>query len=523
MTASLRTRPAASAVAAAGRTMSRPWLAVSVLSVSLLMIGLDNTILNVALPTLQRTLSATTSQLQWTVDAYLVAFAGLVLAAGNLGDRLGRRRALQAGLILFGTGSALAAISGTAAELIASRSVMGAGGALIMPSTLSIISNIFTGQQRAKAIALWTAIAGVGIALGPVTGGWLLQHYWWGSVFLVNVPVAGIAITASAFLVPESRDPAAGRPDPAGLALSVTGLLSLVYGIIEAPVNGWSGSRSLTAFAAALILLTAFIAWELRTSHPMLQLHLFRNPRFSAASATITLAFFALFGALFFLTQYLQSVLGYDPLQAGARTVPVAAGLLAGAAISPHAARRIGTKFTVTVGMLLAAGGLAVLATLTPGDGYPRVLAALIIGGAGIGLAMAPATDSVMGSLPVAKASIGSAMNDSSRLIGAALGVAVMGTIISQAYRAHIMAATTRLPAVLAVPARGSLQAALKIAHLLGGPDGRTLQAAARQAFADAVTRAAVAGVAIALAAALIALVLLPARAPEEVGRKAHE
>lgn len=482
------------------------WLAVLVLSLSLLVIGLDNTILNVALPTLQRSLSATTSELQWTVDAYLLVFAGLLLASGNLGDRIGRRRTLQAGLVIFGTGSALAALSGTAGELIASRALMGAGGALIMPSTLSIITNIFSGAQRAKAIALWTAVAGIGIALGPVSGGWLLQHYWWGSVFLVNVPIAAVTFAAGAFLVPESRDPAAGHPDPIGAVLSVASLLSLVYGIIEAPTRGWTGPVTLTAFAAALLLLTIFIGWELRTSHPMLQLRLLRDRRFSSASAAITLAFFALFGALFFLTQYLQLVLGYSALQAGVRTVPVAVGLLAGSSISAHANRLIGTKLTVTAGMLLAAGGLGVLAAATPSSGYPKVLAALLLAGTGIGLAMAPATDSVMGSLPLAKASIGSAMNDTARLVGAAFGVAVMGTIISEAYRTH-------LAATAPAPARSSLQAALTIAQLAGGPRGQALRTAARQAFTDAMSRASLAGVLVAVTAAVVAFTLLPARA----------
>jgi predicted MFS family arabinose efflux permease len=269
---------------------------------------------------------------------------------------------------------------------------------------------------------------------------------------------------------------------------------------------------TVAAFAAAVALLAVFAAWELRASQPMLQLRLLRNRRFSAASAAIALAFFALFGALFFLTQYLQLVLGYSPLQAGARTVPVAAGLLAGSALSAPANRRCGTRLTVAAGLLLAAAGLGLLATATPASGYPRVLAALLLAGTGIGLAMAPATDSVMGSLPLAKASIGSAMNDTARLVGAAFGVAVMGTVISQAYGIRIAGAAARLPATAASPARASLQAALRAAQQLGGPDGQALQDAARQAFTGAMSRASLAGAAVALAAALAALILLPAR-----------
>lgn len=490
-----------------------------VLSVSLLMIGLDNTILNVALPTLQRDLAATSSQLQWTVDAYLLVFAGLLLAAGNLGDRWGRRRMLQAGIAVFGLGSAAAAVSGSAGQVIASRAVMGVGGALIMPATLSIITNIFSGRQRAKAIAVWTAVAGIGIALGPVVGGWLLERFWWGSVFLVNVPVAGLALVAGAVLVPESRDPAAGRPDPVGVGLSIGGLLALVYGVIEAPTEGWTGRRTLAAFAVAAVVLAAFVAWELRSSHPMLQLRLFRNRRFSAASASIALAFFALFGALFFLTQYLQLVLGYGAFEAGARTVPVAAGMILGAAASAPLNVRVGTKLTVTLGMLLTTGGLAVLTRVSATSGYRPVLVALLIAGVGIGVAMAPATDSVMGSLPLAKASVGSAMNDTARLVGGAFGVAVLGTTMSQVYRDRIADSAAQLPPQAAAPVRDSLQAALQVTAALRDD---ALAAAARVAFTDAMNRAALLGVVAAFTGALVALVLLPARPKrdEDVGRE---
>ena len=501
----------------------RAWLAVAVISVSLLMIGLDNTILNVTLPTLQRALGASSSQLQWTVNAYLLVFAGLLLAAGNLGDRVGRRRTLQAGLVVFGLGSTLAALSDSAGELIASRALMGVGAALIMPSTLSIITNIFTGAQRVKAIAVWTAVAGLGIALGPVTGGWLLERFWWGSIFLVNVPIAGLALLAGSFLIPESRDPAAGRPDPIGVVLSVLGLLSLVYAIIEAPTRGWTAAFTLTAFAAAVVLLGTFVAWELRTSHPMLQMRLFRDPRFSAASASISLAFFALFGALFFLTQYLQLVLGYSPLQAGVRTVPVAAGLVVGSAFSTIINARLGTKLTVACGMLLAAGGLTVLAGATPTSSFGRVLTALLLAGTGIGLAMAPATDSVMGSLPLAKASVGSAMNDTARLLGGTLGVAVLGTIISQVYRTQIAVAAAQLPTALAEPTRDSVQAALQVAAGLDPTSSSALKAAARLAFTEAMNSAALVAGAVALAAALIALLLLPARPAGEADMTIHQ
>jgi DHA2 family multidrug resistance protein-like MFS transporter len=356
-------------------------------------------------------------------------------------------------------------------------------------------------------------MAGVGLALGPVTGGWLLERFWWGSIFLVNVPIAVLALAAGHFLVPESRDPAADKSDPVGVTASVLGLLSLVYGVIEAPARGWTGPVTLTAFAAALVFLAFFAAWELRSTHPMLQLRLFRDRRFSAASAAIALAFFALFGSLFFLTQYLQLVLGYTAFHAGVRTLPLAAGLVIGSGLSAPANGRLGTKLTVTCGMLLAAGGLAILAGVTPASGYGRVLAALLLAGGGIGMAMAPATDSVMGSLPRGKASVGSAMNDTARLVGGAVGVAALGSTISLVYRTHIDAATSQLPARVAGPARASLQAALQIARHLGAPHATALETAARLAFTDAMNQAALVGAAVALAAALVALILLPARA----------
>lgn len=501
----------------------RPWAAVALLSASLLMIGLDNTILNVTLPTLQRELDASTPQLQWIVDAYMLVFAGLLLTAGNLGDRVGRRRVFLAGLVVFGAGSALAAIASTPEQLIAFRAVMGVGGALIMPSTLSIITSMFTGPRRAKAIAMWTAVAGIGVALGPVVGGWLLERFWWGSIFLVNVPIAVVVLLAGARLIPESRDTHAGRADLPGVGLSVAGLLALVYGIIEAPTHGWTGSRTLTAFALAAVTLTAFVLWELRSSHPVLQLRLFRNPRFTAASLTIALAFFALFGALFVMTQYLQLVLGYSAFAAGLRTVPAAAALIVGAATSTLAVSRLGTKVTVTAGMLLAAAGLAVAATATTTTDYEPVLVTLVLCGLGIGLAMAPATDSVMGSLPVRKAGVGSAMNDTARLVGGAFGVAVFGTTVSQVYAPRVADAAGALPGPARALAEDSLQAAVRVAAQLPEAQGAELLAAARDAYTEALQRSGLVGAGVATLAALVALVLLPARASVTSGAGSDE
>src|SRR5688500_6293243 len=280
---------------------------------SLMVIGVDNTILNVALPTLVRDLGATTSQLQWIVDSYTLVFAGLLLTAGSLGDRFGRRRALSVGLLVFGLGSVASALAGSAEQLIVTRALMGVGGALIMPATLSIISNVFTEPaERGRAIAVWAGCSAMGIAIGPLSGGWLLEHFWWGSVFIVNIPIVLLALTGGRLFVPESKDPSPPGLDPLGAVLSIVGLGVLVWAIIEAPVQGWTDPTTLSAFLAAAVLVAGFIAWELHTDHPMLDVHFFANPRFSAASTAVTLVFFALFGSTFLQTQYLQFVLGYS-------------------------------------------------------------------------------------------------------------------------------------------------------------------------------------------------------------------
>ncbi|HSD76407.1 MAG TPA: MFS transporter, partial [Solirubrobacteraceae bacterium] len=447
----------------------RRWWTLAVLSLSLLVISLDNTILNVALPSIRADLGASGGELQWIVDAYMLVFAGLLLTAGSLGDRFGRRRMLTAGLAVFGAGSALAAVSADATQLIASRALMGVGGAAIMPSTLSILTAVFPARERGRAIAAWAAIAGLGIAVGPVAGGWLLEHGDWNLVFLVNVPVVAAALALGRVLVPESRDPAQSRLDPGGAALSIAGLTALLYGIIEAPARGWADGRILAAFVLAAALLAALAAWERRAPSPMLDLALFREPRFSAASAAIALLFFAMFGVLFLLTQYLQSVLGYDALQAGLRTMPVAGGLVLAGPASAKAGERLGAKLPVTAGMAIAAAGLAGLATIDPSDAYGQLAAVLAVLGFGIGLAMAPATDSIMGAVPAERASIGSAVNDTNRLLGGALGVAVLGSLVSSAYRGDMDAVTSGLPAGAGDAARDSVGGASEVAARLGG------------------------------------------------------
>jgi EmrB/QacA subfamily drug resistance transporter len=486
-----------------------------VLSLSLVIIGLDNTILNVALPTLVRELGATQSQLQWMVDAYILVFAGLLLTMGALGDRYGRKRALTVGLVIFGLSSVAAAFADSANALIAARAVMGVGGALIMPSTLSIITNVFTGQERGRAIAAWAAVAGLGIILGPVLGGWLLENYWWGSVFLINVFVVAVAIGLGFFLVPESKDPEATPLDPVGAGLSIVGLVALVYAIIEAPDVGWTDPLVLTAFGLAAVLIVAFLWWESRTEHPMLQLSFFENPRFSAASVAITLVFFAMFGTVFLNTQYLQFVLGYTPLEAGVRVMPVATMIVA-APLSARFAERFGTKRVVTTGLVIVSVAMSILATITVDTGYGRVAVALAILGMGMGTAMAPATESIMGSLPLAKAGVGSAMNDTTRQIGGALGVAILGSILASSYGSAMAPAVANLPAEAAEIAGDSVGGAMAVASQIGAAGARLVDAASA-AFIGGMNSAIWVAAGVALLGAVVTFLWLPARGADHV------
>ena len=492
--------------------MPQRWWTLVVLSASLLVIGLDNTILNVALPTLEHDLGASSSQLQWIVDAYMLVFAGLLLTAGALGDRFGRKRALSFGLAVFGLGSGLSALATSPAMLIATRALMGVGGAFIMPSTLSIITAVFPAEERAKAIGVWAGVSGLGIAIGPVAGGWLIEHASWNAVFLVNLPFVAAALLAGHWLVPESKDPAAPRLDIPGFAMSISGLTTLVWAIIEAPSKGWTNPTILAAFAAAVAILGAFMAWELRTREPMLDIRLFANPRFSGASAAITLTFFAMFGSIFFLTQYLQGVLGYTALEAGVRVTPIAIGLILGGPISAKLAAKLGTKVVVAAGLTLVAVGLSIVTQFAVDSTYGIVAAHLLVLGFGMGMAMAPATESVMGSLPVEKASVGSAVNDTTRTTGGALGVAILGSLLASQYRGDMDGAVSGLPHDTAATASDTLSGGLAVAHRLGDSG---LAEAAQSAFLNGMHVAAIAAAAVALAGAIVAYMVIPARERE--------
>ncbi|MGO9873161.1 MAG: MFS transporter [Acidimicrobiia bacterium] len=427
------------------RAFKQRWWILAVLCLSLLVIIVDNSILNVALPRLQEDLNATFSQLQWMVDSYTLVFACLLLTAGSLGDRFGRKGALQLGMVIFGTGSLLSAFASTPSHLILTRALMGVGGAFIMPSTLSLITNVFPPEERGRAISYWAAIAGIGVALGPVSGGLLLERFYWGSIFLVNLPIVAVALVAGGFLLPKSSDPAHPRLDLVGATLSITGLLALVYGIIDGPLDGWGSARIVVAFVAAATLLGTFAWWESHSSHPMLNIGFFRNPRFSAASTGLMLIFFAMFGATFLLTQYLQFVMGYSPLRAGAALLPWAAIMLVAAPTSARLAERFGTKRVVGAGLSCATLSLVLMSTLPATNiGYLRdVIPRLVLLAFGMGLTMAPATESIMGSLPRAKAGVGSAMNDTTRQVGGALGVAVVGSVMTSVYGSRVAAAIT--------------------------------------------------------------------------------
>src|SRR3954469_20390450 len=494
----------------------RRWLTLGVLCVSLLVIVIDNTIVNVALPTLVRDLGTSISDLQWVVDAYTLVFAGLLLTAGSLGDRFGRKGALSVGLVIFGAASAAAAFAGGVTPLIAARAVMGIGAAFIMPATLSILTNVFTDRrERALAIGLWSGVAGLAVALGPVTGGVLLDHLWWGSVFIVNVPIVIGALIAGRFLVPDSRNPERPRIDVIGAVLSIVGLVALVASIIEAPSNGWTSPAILLGFGIAAVALVAFVLWERHVDEPMLDVRLFANARFSAASVNVTLVFFALFGFIFLATQYLQFVLGYSAFEAGLRTLPFAFALMVMAPLSSKAVQWFGTKRVVVTGMLLFASGLVVASTSTVDTGYPRVMIAMVLMGAGMGLSVAPATESIMGALPLHQAGVGSAVNDTSREVGGALGVAIVGSMLSSLYSSDL---NSKLPANVPGQVRDaadqSVGAALQVSGQLGRA-GAPLAHAARESFVYAMSRASLVTAAVALLGAVLAWRFLPARAVE--------
>ena len=494
----------------AARDYERRWWTLAVLCLSLVMIVVANASLNVALPTLVRDLNAGSSSLQWIVDAYSLVFAGLLLTAGALGDRYGRRLALNGGLILFGIASGFAAFSSSANALIVARAFMGVGAAFVMPATLSVLAHVFPPDERPKAIAIWAAFAGVGAGLGGVTSGWLLQHFWWGSIFLTNVFVVAIALIAGFFLVPSANEKRRAPLDPLGALLSIAGLGTLIYGIIEAPNRGWLSPATVVTFALTVVILGAFAAWEFRATDPMLDLRFFRNPRFTAGATTITLVFFVMFGTFFIITQYLQLVLGYSPLEAGIRVLPWAAMYMVSTTRSAGLVTRFGQRRVVSSGLAIVAFGLLVLSRSTVGGDYAIVALGLVITAAGMGLTTAPSTGAIMQSLPLPKAGVGSTVNDTTREVGGALGVAVFGSIVTSRFHVAIVDKVSGLPAA----ATRSLGAALEHAATLPGGRGAAVASAARDSYVHGFdTTLVIAATVALLASGLIAFLLRPAPA----------
>jgi EmrB/QacA subfamily drug resistance transporter len=483
-----------------------------------LIINIDVTIVNVALPSLVRELGATTTNLQWIVDAYTLVFAALILAAGSVSDRVGRKGVLLLGLAVFGVGSMAGALADTPAQLIAARAVMGIGAAGIFPATLSLIANIFTGRaERAKAIGLWGATTGVGVATGPIVGGWLLEHYWWGSVFLLMVPIAVIIAATIAWFVPTSRDPSVPPIDWYGLLLSSAAMGTLVFGIIQAPNWGWGSTATFATLGAGVLLLAVFIDVERRRDRPMLDVRLFRNPRFTAASGSITIGFFTLAGFTFLITQYFQFVKGYTPLGTGIRLLPVASSIAVASIVGTKLAVRVGNKAVVATGLAMFAVALLWISTASPSTAYVEIIGQMILGGGGLGLITAPATEAIMGAVPTEKAGVGSAVNDATRLFGAALGVAVVGSVAASVYRSHLESSLSPdLPVGATTAARGSIGGALVAAQELQraglAAPARGLTAAATNAFLDSFARSLYLASGVAFVGALVAAVLLPSR-----------
>jgi EmrB/QacA subfamily drug resistance transporter len=426
----------------------RRWAILSVLVVCLLVVILDNTILNVALKTIQQDLSASQSQMQWAVDSYALVFAGLLIPWGVLGDRFGRKKLLALGMLIFGAMSALTAFSNGATELIAFRALMGIGAAAVQPQTLSIIQNVFEPEERGKAIGMWAGAAGMAIAIGPLAGGALLKYFWWGSVFLVNVPFVVVGVVAILILVPDSKDPHPNRLDPTGIVLSMMGLGALVYGIIEGGnSNNWLRWNTAGAIVLGVLLLAAFVQLERRSSHPTIDVSLFKNRQFASGGAVIGLTFFALMGSTFYLAYYLQAVKGYTALTAGVALIPVAVAMMIAAPLSSKLSARFGTRYVAGCGLLVVALSLSgySLATQTTPQWMIEVL--LFGQGAGMGVTMAPATTAIMSAVPREKAGAGSAVNNTVRQVAGALGVAVLGSILAVVYRGHLGSNT---PAALA-------------------------------------------------------------------------
>lgn len=490
---------------------ARRWLLLGVMCLSLVLVVMAVASLNVAIKAMQQDLGATTTQVHWIVDAYAIVFAGLLLPAGALGDRYGRKGALLTGLAIFSAGLILTGIGDSASQVIGGRAVMGVGAAFVMPATLSLITAIFPPQERAKAIATWAGFAGAGGALGPIVSGALLERYWWGSAMIANLPMVVIAITAIALLAPRSRDSHATPLDPVGAGFSLTGIVALLYGIIEGAEKGWTDPLVLGAFAAAVVLLSAFVAWEARTTNPMLPVRLFSDIRLSAGSVVITLTFFVMFAFFFLFTLYLQYVRDYSALGAGVAMLPLPFAFILGSPRTADLGERFGVGRVIAAGLAAVAVGMAIFAQLTSGTPYVVMAIGMVIMGLGMSGAMAPATGSIMAAVPLDKAGVGSAVNDTTRELGAALGVAVLGTVVGSLYRSNADFSSAGVDEATAEAAGESIGTAWGLAQDL--PNGGTaLLAEAQTAFTDALGVAATISVVVVLATGALVLATLGRR-----------
>ncbi len=493
------------------------WLVLAVLCLSVFLVVVDNTIVNVALPTLNRSLGASITSLQWIVDAYSLAFAGLLLAGGGIGDRLGRKGTMQAGLVLFGVFSAAAAASHTTGTLIGARALMGVAAAFVFPASLAILTTVFPDPaERQKALGVWGATSGVAVAFGPVVGGALLEHFWYGAIFLVNVPIVVVAVVAGQLLIPRLPRVAEHRFDLRGVVLSTTGVTALVLAIIEGPQWGWTATGTVACFAAAAVLLGLFVHLELRTDGPLLDVRVFRIPRFTGGALSLSVAFFGLFGFIFLITQYFQFVKGYSTLSAGVHTLPFAAVAAVGTPVAAVLALRVGTRIVVTAGLLLMAAGLVVAAwNSEPGTAYwGPILVAMVLLALGLSSVTAPATEAVMGAVPDDQRGAAAGVNNTTRELGGTLGVAVFGSVFASSYGPRIDSAFRPLPVPpgLKAEAHQSMAAALEVVHHAPVAVQPALESLTSTAFHRGLWAACVTGAGVALLGALAAFGLLPGR-----------
>ncbi|MFH8605984.1 MFS transporter [Streptomyces sp. NPDC018029] len=500
----------------------RRWAILAVLMLSLLIVVLDNSILNVAIKTISTPaptgLGATQSELEWAINAYTLVFAGLLFTAGLLGDRLGRKKVLLGGLVVFGLGSALAAVSGSPVQLIAFRAVMGLGAAFVMPATLAVLMNVFEREEQPKAIGIWAGGVGLAIAIGPITGGVLLDHFWWGSVFLVNVPIVIVALALMVWLVPDSRDPRPGRIDLFGVALSVVGLVLLVYGIIKGgQLADFTDPAVLGTAGAGLAVLVAFVLHEKRSDHPSVDITYFKNRVFSAAICAIALVFFALMGVTFFSVFYTQSVRGYSPLQTGLLMLPLALAQLVFAPRARLVVDRFGVRAVCTGGLLLVAVTLTAFTLFDADTPIWLLEVVFFLMGTGMAHIMTPTSVVIMQALPREKAGSASALSNTFRQVGGALGIAVLGSVLSTAYRNGVEDQLTVLPEGARHTAGESIEATLGVAAKLG-PKGEPLITAANDSFLHAMHVTAVWGAGVAVLGALVVFLFLPGRTPAEPG-----